>query len=231
MRTDPTELLAAWTRTREAGIDLFAPNAKERMGGLAGLGEFGGEAAAHDVSLLSALQAMTLASNEARTGTARIELVVSLPTRIRGLLRTSEVARSLVQVARKEVLVIGYELRDGELRRLLEMRGAEGIAVTVVGNRAGGGARNMLRDWPAHNRPLAALEDVEPLLGDRHIMHGKVIVADRSVALVGSANFTFSGLHGNFEFGVKVEGGIAGEIATLVERLERQGWLRRITLG
>ncbi len=62
-------------------------------------------------------------------------------------------------------------------------------------------------------------------------MHGKVIVADRAVALIGSANFTFSGLNANYEFGVRVAGAIAADVASLVDRLHKQGWLEEICIG
>lgn len=52
-----------------------------------------------------------------------------------------------------------------------------------------------------------------------------MLVADRRVALLGSANFSVGGLSGNLEFGVRVEGGVAQEIHRAVEALRDEGWL------
>lgn len=73
-------------------------------------------------------------------------------------------------------------------------------------------------------------ENVEPAQGEHCIMHGKVIVADRATALIGSANFIFSGLNSNYEFGVRVPGPVAADVVSLVERLHKQGWLQRISI-
>jgi phosphatidylserine/phosphatidylglycerophosphate/cardiolipin synthase-like enzyme len=70
------------------------------------------------------------------------------------------------------------------------------------------------------------LENVEPLAENAAtLMHAKAIVADRRVALVGSANFTAGGLRSNLEVGVRVTGAVAADIVRTIERLEREGWL------
>jgi len=52
---------------------------------------------------------------------------------------------------------------------------------------------------------------------DDKTLHAKVIVTDRSKAVIGSANFTWGGLSGNYEIGVLVEGNKAWELADLVD--------------
>ena len=100
--------------------------------------------------------------------------------------------------------------------------------MTVIGDREAAVARNLRRSWPTTATPLEALEDVEPGCDVRHRMHGKVLVADRARALVGSANFSAGGLGHNVEFGVIVEGEVAERMCRTVETLRDQGWLRAV---
>ncbi|MFO0562405.1 MAG: phospholipase D-like domain-containing protein [Polyangiales bacterium] len=104
-------------------------------------------------------------------------------------------------------------------------RGVDGIAVTVVGDRTSGDAVELVRSWPAIAAPLVALHDTIPNRDEHRRMHGKVIVADRTQALIGSANFSVGGRHGNIELGVRIEGLIAQELCRTVEQLHTEGWL------
>jgi phosphatidylserine/phosphatidylglycerophosphate/cardiolipin synthase-like enzyme len=52
-------------------------------------------------------------------------------------------------------------------------------------------------------------------------LHAKVLVADRSAALVGSSNLTFHGLVSSHELAVLVRGPLAGEIADRIDMLAR----------
>jgi len=120
---------------------------------------------------------------------------------------------------------VGYAITDVQFREHLMRRGMDRVSVMVVSDRNQPGSRELLREWPAGAAPLTALHGVEPERGKDWKMHGKAVVADRTDALVGSANFTGSGLGRNLEIGVHVTGRRAGEICELVERLYGDGWL------
>jgi len=51
------------------------------------------------------------------------------------------------------------------------------------------------------------------------ILHAKVVVVDRRLALVGSANLGFGGLHRNYEMGALLEGSDAWRAAEVIDRL------------
>ncbi len=57
------------------------------------------------------------------------------------------------------------------------------------------------------------------------LVHSKLIVADQSIALLGSANLTNRGLDANFEAGIVVQGHLAAEIALMLARLRSSGLL------
>jgi phosphatidylserine/phosphatidylglycerophosphate/cardiolipin synthase-like enzyme len=89
---------------------------------------------------------------------------------------------------------------------------------------------DLVRSWPTAAAPLLALQDTIPDREEHRRMHGKVIVSDRTQALVGSANFSVGGLRGNIELGVRVEGLIAQELCGTVEQLRDEGWLCPVKL-
>jgi phosphatidylserine/phosphatidylglycerophosphate/cardiolipin synthase-like enzyme len=180
------------------------------------------------VSVLEALRALELTERERPADLARVRLVATLPGGLREIASTRDVARNVVTGALRELLVIGYSIRDPGLRALIIERGLAGVRVTVVGDRLDGGATGLWRDWPRQAGELIALEDVEALPDSPSRMHGKVLVADRQRMLIGSANFTSGGLARNLEFGVLVDGSAADDVCRQVEALKSEGWIREV---
>jgi phosphatidylserine/phosphatidylglycerophosphate/cardiolipin synthase-like enzyme len=228
-RVDGRTIWRAWKLVRAAGVDLFAPEAPEllarvpgwsslRLPGTSGVGQ-------PRVTLLDALRALTLMAGERPEPVGEPQLVGTLPISTPDIQPTRDTVRSLVRQAQRELLVVGFAMTDTDFRELLFRRGLAGVHVTVVGDRVDGGARELLTHWPGRATPLTALEDVRPAEG-RARMHAKVIVADRSEALLGSANFTFSGLDKNLELGVRLAGETPSQICRNIEALAADGWLR-----
>lgn len=177
------------------------------------------------VTVLEALRAVELHHQEQPADLARVTLVSTLPGGRRSVAATRDVARELLRSAKRELLVVGFSMTDPDFRTLLARRGGEGVQVTVVGDRESGDLPSLVRSWPATATPLDALWDVRAERGEHRRMHGKVIVADRRVALLGSANFSAGGLGANIEFGVRVEGTIGQEVHRVVDALRDEGWL------
>lgn len=226
MRIDARSLLAAWKLAKEAKVDPFlstAPDVLPRLPGWSGFGlpsiDLGSQRL---VTVLDALRALSLQNREASISVPA-RLVATLPVRNSSVLSTREVLRDLVVSSRQELLVVGFTISDMTFRELLVRQARAGVEVTVLGDRKTRAARDLRKHWPK-GPPLVALEDVESLDEQRQI-HAKVVVADRSRALVGSANFTISGLGRNLEFGLLVEGEAAAEIVDVVAELRRAGWV------
>jgi len=225
-RPDARAIHSIWTACREAGLNVFAPGVASKLDRIPGWSSFGipgGEEGRG--ALLESVRALELLAREAPGTESVVNLVISNPAPGWQFASTRDVARTLIQGARKELMVLGYAISDAELRDHLIRRGSQGVKVTVVSDRTQTGARELLRCWPAGASPLTALQGVEPERGKEWIVHGKVIVSDREVALVGSANFTVSGLGRNLEVGVQFGGKRAAEICDLIDRLARTGWL------
>lgn len=229
MRVDARSLVRAWRLVQAAGVELFGPDAAHELPRVRGWDACGlptGDIAqTPTVPLLTALRALDLQHAEQPTGTARASLVATLPGARRDVAATRDTVRELLRGAQRELLVVGFAMTDREFRDLLVERAREGVTVTVVGDRESGDATTLARAWPAGATPLVALRDVTPTRDEHRRMHGKVLVADRERALVGSANFTVGGLAGNIEFGVRLEGAIAQEIHRVIDALRSEGWL------
>jgi phosphatidylserine/phosphatidylglycerophosphate/cardiolipin synthase-like enzyme len=226
-RVAPRSVLAAWQLAREQALDVFKPGVAAALSALRGWASLGlpsGTDTDPCVTVLDALRALALAERQQAPET-RAELVTTMPLEDRTILETANVVRALVEGAKEDLLVVGYDIRELAFRRMLVRRGIAGVQVRVVGDRRMGGARELLRDWSATARPLIALENVEPAATVPDKLHGKVIVADRTVALVSSANFTAGGLRNNIEFGIRVSGPPVRDILRCVDQLEKRGWL------
>lgn len=121
---------------------------------------------------------------------------------------TLAVVADLIAEAEGELLLVSYATYPGsDVRQALHAAVDRGVAVTLLLERAadnphfqglgdpfpGLHARRLI--WPATARP-----------GDA-AMHAKMLVVDRRIALVGSANLTGHALERNLECGVLIRGG------------------------
>ncbi|OJF10749.1 DISARM system phospholipase D-like protein DrmC [Couchioplanes caeruleus] len=122
---------------------------------------------------------------------------------------TWAVISAILGEAQRSVLLIGYAVQsEPSVAKALEAAVSRGAEVTLLlersidnPNYAGTGspfpslpARRLA--WPAEHRPTGGAA-----------LHAKVLVVDRSVALVGSANVTGWALERNLECGILVRGG------------------------
>lgn len=76
--------------------------------------------------------------------------------------------------------------------------------------------------WPGESRPSVGSGTAR--------LHAKAVIADRSVALVSSANLTGAAIDSNIELGLVVSGGLVPEqLETQIRQLIANGVLRRVT--
>jgi phosphatidylserine/phosphatidylglycerophosphate/cardiolipin synthase-like enzyme len=128
---------------------------------------------------------------------------------------TLAVLADLINEAREQILLVSYATHPGaEVRAALTRAAERGVSIISLLERAadnpqfnghgdpllGIDARRLC--WPGPSRPAGAA------------LHAKVLVVDRRIALVGSANLTGHGLERNFEAGLLLRGGpVPGMIA------------------
>ena len=121
---------------------------------------------------------------------------------------TLGVLADLIAEARSEILLVSYATAPGaEVRSAIGDAVERGVRVTLLLERSADnpqftGSADPLPGidavrlcWPGARRPPGAS------------LHAKLLVIDRSTALVGSANLTGFGLERNFECGILLRGG------------------------
>jgi cardiolipin synthase len=130
---------------------------------------------------------------------------------------------TVIGEASDELLITSYNVTSGASRivEALEVALQRGVRVTTMINRFD-------EQEPAGKALLVNLEQrfphsfrlydfVHP--NEKESLHAKLIIADRRLALVGSANLSFLGMIANHELGVLIRGPAAATIASCVDRL------------
>lgn len=128
---------------------------------------------------------------------------------------TIAVLADLISEAEREILLVSYAtLPSVEIRRALTDAVERGVEITTLLERPGDNAH-----FSGHGDPLAGLrmrrlfwpENIRPPGAS---MHAKMLIVDRQVAVIGSANLTGHALERNIECGLLVRGGaVPGALA------------------
>jgi phosphatidylserine/phosphatidylglycerophosphate/cardiolipin synthase-like enzyme len=138
-------------------------------------------------------------------------------SRLPGIL---EGAKSSIQVVQFVMQLRGKSARmaSRELGIKLSAKAAEGVAVEVILNSAGGGWRA-----PALNRQATEWLNERGIevrtLGPNTTCHAKLVIIDREVAVVGSHNWTPYALRDNFEVSVLIRD--AGSVGRLAQHFDQ----------
>jgi len=171
-------------------------------------------------------EALAYARSQA-VGGCEVEIVCTAPERFGLPLRTTyATALQMIREASSEIVVVGYVFTEGarslieELARAAKERGAR---ITVVGNRIREQLPLFKSVWPdgltlPHIFSREADAD-DPMAA----LHAKLLVCDRTSALVTSANFTYHGLHANIEIGVRVRTQAVEHLIEFIEAMISSG--------
>ena len=148
------------------------------------------------------LQALRVQHEELSGRLVDAELVATMPLGMPGIARTTD--QVLVEMLRppvEEVILLGYELTDDKVMRLLIEVETAGAEVIVICDRTRGTAERVLGLGLHRPRVFQDRERTDGL--PYSSMHAKCLLVDGMDLLVTSANFTLHGLHGNIEIGVQ----------------------------
>ena len=218
------DLVELEARLRDhAGVDLFAPNER---GGVLAVPECASMLrrvrATDPTSVIRlCLQALRIQYQELRPKLLDAEFVATLPPETPGIARpTEQVVRQMIEAAKTEIILLGYELTDRDLIGLLATAAGRGANVILICDRGRGTAARVLEAWPSYTPQPRLFHDRERTDGATYAsMHAKCLLVDASDLLVTSANFTFHGLHGNLEIGVRLRGAPVAEARKIFSHL------------
>lgn len=138
----------------------------------------------------------------------------------------------LLAQAQREILLVSYAAHDDpNLTAALHAAAARGVTITLLLERAEdnptfkaygtpfAGLDATRLAWPAANRETGSA------------MHGKVLVIDDAMALVGSANLTSRAMERNLEIGVLLRGAVPSQLRRYFADLRSLGILEKMPVG
>lgn len=207
----------AWPALHAAATQVLAtPHFREQVGTFVGIWQ----AAAPDLapaSVALALQSAGAALSRHRRAQT-IELVWTGPTSSQPLRRTAQVLQTVIDEARRELLIVSFAVYDiPEIGAALLRAAQRGVIIRLVIESPQASAGKVAYDglaafgrevathaevyhWPLEQRPR---DDA----GRHGALHAKCAVADAQVLLISSANLTHYALSLNMELGLLVRGG------------------------
>ncbi len=130
------------------------------------------------------------------------------------------VIEEVIKNARKEIQIAAYVLTSRALHlvELLEDAAKRGVKITLILNSqtCRDRAISLKLDYLVRSFPHTKVINFKSL---KKQLHAKVIVVDRNIAIIGSANFSWGGMYSNYEIGVLLEGNRAWEVAKILDQL------------
>jgi len=211
-----------------------------------------GAAAVGSTSLSSAWMLRQIAKERAGRETieAVIQPVVSGPCLVSGIRGTEDAFRDIIDHATNSLLITGFALHNGpsvlgHLAQRMDARPALDVVLCLDVSRPPGDTsdsqaiiaafttRFRQAEWPGRRAPRLFYDPRSLARGveERSVLHAKIVIADSSWTLVGSANLTEAALKRNIEIGVMVSlPAFAGRLRGHVEALIHNGILVPVPL-
>jgi cardiolipin synthase len=140
----------------------------------------------------------------------------------------------LLTSACDEVQIAAYGITAGakEFIELIAGCLSRGLIVTLIVNKFGNQPKEIQTTIGelAQRYPHFTLLEFKPMEKNEDL-HAKLIVVDRSRALIGSPNLTWKGLVSNHELAVLVDGPAAGTVASLLDLLAKDSRTRPVVVS
>lgn len=148
---------------------------------------------------------------------------------------TSSVERVLtdaIKTAEREVLATTFTMTFGSERVLeaLEAAAGSGVRVVLVVNDISDQSEKVQAFLRGLQKTYEQSVSVYDFVSQdrRHQLHAKVLAADRTKAVVGSANLSFHGMVSAHELAAVIKGPTAAEVADRIEGVTQSGFARRL---
>jgi phosphatidylserine/phosphatidylglycerophosphate/cardiolipin synthase-like enzyme len=214
------------------GVDPFAPDAAARIADDPAARAMLRSLPDRDADIrgvLLALQALHIQRSEAPP-CAAAEFVATVPPGTACAARpTGLVIQEMLRGPHQQIIALGYEISDADVVDRLYAASLTCPEVILLCDQGRQSARRLSEGWPADRRRPQFFENVTwPDAAPLASMHCKALLVDGADLLVTSANFTFHGLNGNIEFGVRLRGEQARPAQAILAQLLRSGLFRRL---
>lgn len=140
-----------------------------------------------------------------------------------GALPTKQAIRDMLRAPASEIVALGYELSHEEIIDMLCVQSKQGADVTLICDRQRGRVDELRERWSGRGEPRIYCNQGRDGAAPYAKMHCKALLVDGRDLLISSANFTFHGLEGNIEFGVRLRGEPAVGARRVFEHMIRCG--------
>ena len=141
-----------------------------------------------------------------------------LGQRVRG---TGPAILEILNRSKDQIHILAYDITSNAVEFLneLELALTRGRKITLIvdGKRIGERAdlRSRFLEWKSKFEYFTFVE----FFRDDKMLHAKVVIADRNVAVIGSANFTAGGFENNYEVGVLLKGKEVRTLASIIDKI------------
>lgn len=216
---------------RSAAFDPFAPDASSQLESDPSLVDIMRSAVASGTDTRAVLLALQVArlmqAGQPRAEPA--EFVATVPPGTQSQARPTQVVlREMLTSARRQVIALGYEITDRTCIGLLRDASQICPEMLILCDRGKGSGRTLASTWPGGGFRPRFFENVEVNDPPLSSMHCKALLVDGADLLITSANFTFHGMNGNLEFGVRLRGAQARPAQTILTQLLRSGFFQEV---
>jgi phosphatidylserine/phosphatidylglycerophosphate/cardiolipin synthase-like enzyme len=186
-----------------------------------------------DLMVLLALRCLANQKSGLAARMADVSLVATFPEQANADARhTVQVVREMIHNAREEILVAGFAITGGGglLELLLESdKSVKRITIICSDWKSDSGTDAVAlftKGWPTYRtRPdIFQYNDPDGKTG----MHMKCMIIDAREMLIGSANFTYSGMNKNFELGLRVGGEPAAKARNVFDSFLQSKLFRKV---
>jgi len=153
-----------------------------------------------------------------------VEILVTGFNIMKGKTRgTNPVVEELIRNADKEIQIVAYLFSSHALHilELIEDAAEKGVKVDIIINDLRSQHENVIAklNQLVNNFPHLRVYNFEG--NQKEMIHAKILVTDRKKAIVGSANFSWSGMYKNYEIGVFIEGETVWDLAKVVDEITK----------
>jgi len=219
----------------KSSLDPFAPGAEGLLRGDPEANQLIMEAEKTGLgpeTILLALRSLKIAATTASKAGAA-EFVATVPPGVSCPARpTPVVIREMLAKACREIIALGYEISDKGVISMLHEAALVCPQITIICDRERGSASRLASTWPTDRFPVTCYENRgAENLPTFSSMHCKTLLVDGSDLLITSANFTFHGMGGNMEFGIRLQGDQAGASRPALMSLLNSGHFQKLETG
>lgn len=132
------------------------------------------------------------------------------------------VIEEMLESAENEIHITSFVLTKAmPILKKIQSALKRGVSVTLVINDVSKQPVELIRWINSNLKKFSKFFLVDFSNSNKETFHAKLVIVDRKKALIGSANFTWSGMYSNHEVGLFIEGDQVWKLAAMIDGLRK----------